>query len=97
MFHNYDDFSPGVAFLQIPECLTDFAQRVRSVDYRCDLAGLNELLQNDKVLVFRDRNIRVPLLAQEKRRNESLYDVTKSAMAAVRYVHPLRGEHASAV
>ena len=66
MFHSYDYFSSGVTFIKIPEGLRGLAQRVRSVDDRCDLAGLNELIQNNQVRMVRNRNIRSSLLAYEQ-------------------------------
>ena len=37
LLHSYDYLSLGVIFFQIPEGLRGIAQRVRSVDDRCDL------------------------------------------------------------
>jgi len=65
MLHSYGYFSSGVTFIQIPEGFRGLAQRVRSVDARCDLAGLNELIQNNQVLIVRNRNIRASLLAHD--------------------------------
>lgn len=54
--HGDDSLSLGVSLFQMTDGLGDLAQRVRSVDDRCDLSGFNELLQNKKVLLgwFRD-------------------------------------------
>ena len=66
MLDSYDYFSSGVIFFQIPEGLRGLAQRVRSVDDRCDLVGFNELFQNNQVLMVRRRHERASLLAPHR-------------------------------
>ena len=97
MFHSYDYFSPGVTCIQIPEGLRSLAQRVRSVDDRCDLSRFNELPQNNQVLMVRYRNKRASLLAHERWQYERLDNVAHASMAGVRYESSLGGERASAV
>jgi hypothetical protein len=66
MFHSYDYFSLSVSFSEIIDSLRGFAQRVRSVDDRCQLSGFNELLKINQILIRRKRNRRVTLLAHEQ-------------------------------
>jgi len=49
--HGDDDFSSGVSLFQITDGLGDLAQRVRSVDDRCDLSGFKKLFQNNQILL----------------------------------------------
>ena len=63
---SYDYISSGVIFFQIPVGLRGLAQRVRSVDDRCDLVGFNELFQNNQVLMVRRRHERASLLAPHR-------------------------------
>ena len=49
--HGDDDFSLSVSFFQIPDGFGDLAQRVGTVDDRCELAGFDELLEGEHVLV----------------------------------------------
>src|SRR5215207_721648 len=44
--HGDDDFSLSVSLFQITDGVGDLAQRVSSVDDRCDLSGFEELLQD---------------------------------------------------
>ena len=46
-----DDFAPRVSFFEMTDGLRDFAHRVLRADDRSDLSGLNELLQDDKVIL----------------------------------------------
>ena len=65
-FHRYYYFSSGVTFIQIPEGFSGLAQRVCCVDDRSDLAGFDELLQNNQVLVVRNRKIGTSLPVHEQ-------------------------------
>ena len=66
IIHSYDYFSPGVTFIQIPEGLTGLAQRVRSVDDRRDLAGLEELPEDgDRFFLGGRRHARTSQLLHE--------------------------------
>src|SRR5918997_107036 len=49
--HGDDDLSSSVSSFQIPDGLGDLGEWVRPVDDRCDLAGFDELLEDDHVLV----------------------------------------------
>ena len=49
--YDEDDLTPGVAVLQVADGGWGLWSRVRPVDGRCDLAGLDELLEGDHVLV----------------------------------------------
>src|SRR5215210_3279492 len=64
--HGDDDFSSRVPFYQIPDGLGDLAQRVGSVDDRCDLPGFDELLEDDQILVVLLVDERAQLLAHER-------------------------------
>jgi hypothetical protein len=64
--HGDDDFSLSVSLLQVPDGLGDLAQRVRPVDDRCDLAGFDELLKEDQVLVVLRGDECAQLLAHER-------------------------------
>jgi hypothetical protein len=50
--HGDDDLSLSVSFFQIPDGLWDFGERVRPVDHRCDLSGLEELLQDNHLVLL---------------------------------------------
>ena len=41
LLQSYYDFSSGVAFFQIPDCLRDFTQLVTPVDHRFHFSGLH--------------------------------------------------------
>ena len=64
--HGDNDLSSAVTFLQIPESVRDFAQRERSVDDRRELAGLDELLHEQQVLLVRRCRERPQVLAHER-------------------------------
>ena len=68
--HGDDDFSSGVSLFEITDGLGDLAQRVRPVDDRCDLAGFDEVLESDQVLVVLRRDERAQLLAHERGQHE---------------------------
>ena len=60
--HRDDDFSLSVSLFQITDGLGDLAERVRSVDDRCDLSSFNELFQdNEGVFGFRRNALAHPL------------------------------------
>jgi hypothetical protein len=44
-----DDLARSVTFLHVPDGRGDFAQRIRPIDDRCHLAGLDELGEDGKV------------------------------------------------
>ena len=46
--HGENDLSSRASLFQIPDSLGGFAQRVDPVDDRCDLAGFDELLEDDQ-------------------------------------------------
>jgi hypothetical protein len=64
--HDDDDFSLGVSFFQTPDGLGGLAQRVRPVDYRRELAGLDELLEDDHVFLVWFHREASHLLAHER-------------------------------
>src|SRR6266508_1958213 len=67
--HGDDDLASGVSLLQRPDGLGHLAQRVGPVDDRCDLAGLDELLQDHQVLApFLQYELAQPL-AHERRQH----------------------------
>src|SRR5215208_2491450 len=68
--HGDDDFSSSVSLFQIADRLGDLAQRVRPVDDRCDLAGFDELLEDDHVLVVLLVNECAQLLSHERGQHE---------------------------
>ena len=45
--HSDDDFPLSVPLSEIADGLRRLAERVRSIDDRCDLPGFNEILQNN--------------------------------------------------
>src|SRR5215210_6860485 len=51
--HADDDLASSVSLSHMADRLGGFAQRVRPVDDRCDLAGLDELLEDYQVLELR--------------------------------------------
>lgn len=61
-----DDFSSGVTLFQVADGLRRFAQRIRPVDHRRDLACLDELLQDLQVLPASFRFERDKPLAHER-------------------------------
>jgi len=64
--HGDHDLPSAVTSPQIPEGVRDFAQRERSVDDRCDLAALDELLQQQQILLVRRGRERPQVLAHER-------------------------------
>src|SRR5215208_1000188 len=68
--HGDDDFSSSVSFFQIPDGLGDLAQRVSPVDDRCNLAGFDELLEDEQILVVPLVNECAQLLAHERGQHE---------------------------
>ena len=54
-----------MASFQIPDGFRDLGERVRLVDYRCDLAGRDEVLEGEHVLVVLIIDERNKLLAHE--------------------------------
>ena len=60
-----DHFSASVTLSDITDSLGCLAKRVPPVDHGCDLAGFNELLQNDQVIFLRQRKKRARYLANE--------------------------------
>ena len=70
MFQSYYYFSSGVSFFKIPDGLGNLAQRERPVDHRRELAGLDELLEDDHVLVVLRGHERAQLLAHERGHHE---------------------------
>ena len=56
--HGDDDLPLGVSFLQIPDGLRYLNQPVATVNDRCDLSRLNEVVQDNQVLLIRRRNER---------------------------------------
>ena len=65
-----EDFSSSMSLFQIPDGLRGLAQRVGPVDDRRDLAGLDELLEDEQVLLVLRRNERAQLLAHEGGQHE---------------------------
>src|SRR5215218_8382048 len=63
--HGEDDFPSSVPFCQIPYGLRSLGERVGPVDDRCELAGFDELLEQDKVLAVLSCDERPQLLAHE--------------------------------
>src|ERR671910_880801 len=63
--HGEDDFPSSVPFCQIPYGLRSLGQGVGPVDDRCELAGFDELLEQDQVLAVLPRNERPQLLVHE--------------------------------
>src|SRR5215208_1802789 len=63
--HGEDDFPSSVPFCQIPYGLRSLGERVGPVDDRCELAGFDELLEQDQVLAVLPRNERAQLLVHE--------------------------------
>src|SRR5918995_2094978 len=59
-----------MALLQITNGLWDLGERVRPVDDRCELAGFDEVLEDDQVLVVLRRDERPQLLAHERGQHE---------------------------
>ena len=68
--HGDDDFSSGVSLFEITDGFGHLAQRVRPVDDRCDLAGFDEVLESDQVLVVLCGDERAKLLAHERGQHE---------------------------
>src|SRR5439155_2895222 len=64
-----DDLSSRVSLFEIADGLGRFAQWVRSVDDRCDLPGLQELLQENQVLFRELRDEEQELLTDEPRQD----------------------------
>ena len=64
--HRDDDLAASMPLFQVPEGLGDLAQRVRPVDDRLDLAGLDELLQELQVIPSWLHEKRAELLAPER-------------------------------
>jgi len=64
--HGDDGLALGMSLSDMTDGLSGLAQRVRLVDNRCDLPGLNELLQSRQVLRAVHRDERAQLLADEQ-------------------------------
>src|SRR5438105_3201928 len=64
--HVDDDLPPSMSLFQMPHGIPGFAQRIRPVDDWCDLAGLNELLQELQILRVRRPKHRAQPLAHER-------------------------------
>jgi hypothetical protein len=65
-----DDFPLSVSLLQIPDGLWDLGERVRPVDDRRDLPGLDEVLEDEHVLVVLLIDECAQLLAHERGQRE---------------------------
>ena len=58
-----DDFSSSVSAFDVTEGRRGLVQRVRFVEDRCELPGFDKLLENDQILMIRDRKIPAQVLA----------------------------------
>lgn len=61
-----DHFSPSVSALDVAEGRTGLVQQVLPVADRCEPPGFDKFLQNDQVLMIRDRKILAQVLAHER-------------------------------
>jgi hypothetical protein len=64
--HRDDNLPSSVSLFQISDGVRRFAQRVRPVDDRLELAVLDELLQEPQVILIRLREKRAELLTHER-------------------------------
>ena len=106
-----DDFSLSVSLCQISDGFGDLPQRVRSVDDRCELPGLEEPLQDGHlVLLARHREVREVRgrqLAHERRERHQFEEARDAsepaagplpeAIVSYEYVFPIGGEDASTI
>jgi hypothetical protein len=60
-----DDLPSSVTSADVIDRLRGLAQRVRSIDDRCDLAGFDERLQDNQVLLLRRHDERPQRLTHE--------------------------------
>ncbi len=65
--HGDDEFTLSVSLLQIPDGLWNLGERVHPVDDWGELAGFDEILEDDHVLVVLRGHARAQLLAHERR------------------------------
>ena len=74
-----DDLASCVAFAYVQDGCRHFAQRIRTLDGRCDLSGLDEISDNPEILGVLRRSEHAQRLAHEWRQQNRSEAAVESA------------------
>src|SRR3954447_6799524 len=76
--HGDDELSPSVSFSLVSESFRNLTQLVAAIDHRREFSGLDELLENRKILSVMPHDEHAHPLTDERRQREQL-DLTSES------------------